>query len=223
MEASRMSKFKVGDRVKATKRSGPVVFGEVIEVAQWNCRVREFVDSGETAHDSWWGQEALELLGEPAPSPVEPARPPEQYDYRLEHYSNAQFMQNMAQRNQDQGGGLGVLSALEHARIRKELEEANARWLRADAQLMAAGRQAEAYKQEVIAGNNRRTFSCEGCEDQARLKEFSEDQARQIQKLETALSEERHASHHAGVSLGVSDRCVGRLTRELERAKRGQR
>ncbi len=200
-----MSKFKVGDRVRRVSGGNVGIQDGATGSVYFDypeCSIVKWDSCGMYATCSHLELESLE----PAPSPVEPARPPEQYDYRLEHYSNAQFMQNMAQRNQDQGGGLGVLSALEleNARLRKELE---------------------AYTAVPPCPHKRfgHCFECEAsvkapCDHEAtisKLRAFSEDQARQIQKLETRLGETRD-------DLRDSERNFGRQARELDKLKRAK-
>ncbi len=206
-----MSKFKLNDRVRVTIAPYRGKSGRVLGVYAEAITIQDDVDADQPPHQSSWSPSFLELdesqasPPEPAPSPVEPARPPEQYDYRLEHYSNAQFMQNMAQRNQDQGGGLGVLSALEleNARLRKELEAARGE--------VEAGRTDTAetgfYAKDSVWVDEAYV---------AKLRAFSEDQAKSIKTYEeyqARLRDER----------ADDTKTIARLTRELEKAKRGQR
>ncbi len=84
-------------------------------------------------------------------------------------------------------------------KLSKELEVANVRYLK-----------------EALPSNSDAALTI------SKLRAFSEDQARQIQALEKAFAASRNAKVDMEADRDESDLKLGRLTRELERAKRGK-
>ncbi len=201
-----MSKFKVGDRVKAYPygdRDNTPRVGEVIELVEPSnptsaVRVRDFKEGNVT----YWGPEALDL--ESAPSPVEPARPRELGD-GFQCYVNLtqsptpeQWKQSYLDVTASHGQAL-----IEVARLRKELEAAK------------AGPQVVEHWKEKACGDHDATIS--------KLRADAEERAQLQARTERAMSQLREERNGFRGQLADADSKIGRLTRELERAKRGQR
>jgi hypothetical protein len=187
---------------------------------------------------------------EPAPSPVEPARPrcgschncslpcccnktPCDCRGTCEwHQSRPSLASDLIADNQKLRHELAeargnVFKTEEVARLRKELEAA-----KYSGDLTDDGRRALyllrdcRQEGESIFGVVDRLKRNDPGDHEAtisKLRAFSEGQAKQIRGLEVAISDERNRRLSAETDAHYADRKVGQLTRELERAKRGQR
>ncbi len=221
-----MSKFKVGDMVRTPGEPGTII-------AILGDSVSPFYTVRNHLGVEWnWSERAIEPQSWPERPPVEPARCGSCHNCSLPCTCNGAFcncrgtcvngalvarpavtLLNAEDICQfDKAMTIGSETWLHEstvARLRKELEAAK----------NAAG-QWEANFAAIPAGERecRKEFD----EQLSKLRAFSEDQARQIQKLEEEVSQWRDGFVTARADQNAANADVGRLTRELDKLKRAK-
>ncbi len=189
-----MSKFKVGDMVRTPGEPGTIIaiLGDSVSPLY---TVRNHL--GVEWH---WTEHAIEPQSWPERPPVEP------------NAETMQMLRTMGPEAYEVPGRTEFddLKA-DNARLHKELEAANARQEDWEKRL-------NAEKEHNAFRDDNPTWQAEN----ARLRAFSEDQARQIQKLEEEVSQWRDGFQTARADQNAANADVGRLTRELDKLKRSR-
>ncbi len=229
-----MSKFKLNDRVRVTIAPYRGKSGRVLGVYAEAITIQDDVDADQPPHQSSWSPSFLELdesqasPPEPAPSPVEPPRLPgiKLDQAAIDAYSNTYAGINRQQAaanamsayqvRQDQVGAWVVNDVAvktlkeDNARLRKELEAA----------------QAEVKSLAHAAYDRTPLFQAKQCDHEATISKLKAQHEQTIvacQKLEMAFADRGAKVYGLQERLREADLLNGTLTRELERAKRGQR